>query len=122
MCVPDLNYCGRHEPCKNGGTCENPAPDQYLCTCGEGFSGPNCEIVDNPCATQPCAHGGTCTPHPYSDALAGAASGAATGAAFSLQDGIGAIGAASAASISPGGYFTCSCAPGWAGDTCGISK
>ncbi|KAJ8873822.1 hypothetical protein PR048_024658 [Dryococelus australis] len=61
VCVlPDLNYCGTHEPCTNGGTCENTAPDQYLCTCSEGFSGLNCEVVDNPCATAPCAHGGTC--------------------------------------------------------------
>nr|CAD7458159.1 unnamed protein product [Timema tahoe] len=61
MCVvPDLNYCGTHEPCVNGGTCENTAPDQYLCTCSEGFSGLNCEVVDNPCVTAPCGHGGTC--------------------------------------------------------------
>ncbi|KAK6638759.1 hypothetical protein RUM43_007027 [Polyplax serrata] len=56
----DLNYCGTHEPCLNGGTCENTAPDQYLCTCSEGFSGANCEIVENPCATSPCENGGTC--------------------------------------------------------------
>jgi hypothetical protein len=56
----DLNYCGTHEPCQNGGTCENTAPDQYLCTCPEGFSGLNCEVVDNPCATTPCGNGGTC--------------------------------------------------------------
>ncbi|KPJ17071.1 Protein jagged-1b [Papilio machaon] len=53
----DLNYCGTHEPCQHGGTCENTAPDQYLCTCAEGFSGVDCERVDNPCAPQPCAHG-----------------------------------------------------------------
>ncbi|KAK3912487.1 Protein jagged-1b [Frankliniella fusca] len=112
LCDQDLNYCGRHEPCLNGGTCENPAPDQYLCTCGEGFSGPNCEIVDNPCATQPCAHGGTCTAHPYSEA-AGPGAGPGEG-----QLGPGAL---ALLRDSPGGYFTCSCAPGWAGDTCGIN-
>ncbi|KAJ9598880.1 hypothetical protein L9F63_026584, partial [Diploptera punctata] len=32
----------------------------YLCTCPEGFSGLNCEVVDNPCATTPCGNGGTC--------------------------------------------------------------
>ncbi|KAJ1528673.1 hypothetical protein ONE63_007067 [Megalurothrips usitatus] len=105
LCDQDLNYCGRHEPCQNGGTCENPAPDQYLCTCGEGFSGPNCEVVDNPCATQPCAHGGTCTAHPESPGASGA-SGASTGAAAGLHD---------------NGYFTCSCAPGWTGDTCNMN-
>lgn len=58
--VTDLNYCGTHEPCLNGGQCENAAPDQYLCTCLEGFSGPNCEVVDNPCATGPCQNDGVC--------------------------------------------------------------
>lgn len=56
----DLNYCGTHEPCQNGGTCENTAPDSYLCNCPEGFSGLNCEVVDNPCVTGPCANGGAC--------------------------------------------------------------
>lgn len=55
-----MNYCGTHEPCLNGGTCENTAPDNYLCRCPDGFSGINCEVVDNPCATAPCLHGGTC--------------------------------------------------------------
>nr|XP_024219617.1 protein jagged-1b-like [Halyomorpha halys] len=56
----DLNYCGTHEPCQNGGTCENTHPDQYLCSCPEGFSGLNCEVIENPCVTGPCANGGRC--------------------------------------------------------------
>ena len=59
--LTDLNYCGTHEPCQNGGTCENPAPDEYLCKCPEGFSGTDCQVVDNLCATAPCQNGGTCT-------------------------------------------------------------
>lgn len=55
-----MNYCGTHEPCLNGGTCSNTAPDQYFCTCPEGFSGSKCEIVINPCVTAPCANGSTC--------------------------------------------------------------
>lgn len=58
--VSDLNYCGTHEPCQNGGTCKNTAPDQYKCGCPEGFSGLNCEVVDNPCVTAPCDNGGVC--------------------------------------------------------------
>ncbi|EDV30429.1 uncharacterized protein Dana_GF22944 [Drosophila ananassae] len=64
LCDQDLNYCGTHEPCKHGGTCENTAPDQYRCTCAEGLSGAQCEIVEHPCATQPCRNGGTCTLKP----------------------------------------------------------
>ncbi|XP_015589296.1 protein jagged-2 [Cephus cinctus] len=60
LCDQDLNYCGTHEPCQNGGTCENTAPDQYRCTCPEGFSGATCEKVDNPCASNPCLHRATC--------------------------------------------------------------
>lgn len=59
--IADLNYCGTHEPCMHGGTCENTAPDKYRCTCAEGLSGNRCEIVEHPCATLPCKNGGTCT-------------------------------------------------------------
>lgn len=40
---PDLNYCGSHHPCVNGGTCINAEPDQYRCACPDGYSGKNCE-------------------------------------------------------------------------------
>ncbi|XP_073818444.1 protein serrate isoform X2 [Musca autumnalis] len=61
LCDQDLNYCGTHEPCKHGGTCENTAPDRFRCTCAEGLSGERCEIIEHPCATQPCKNGGTCS-------------------------------------------------------------
>lgn len=57
----DLNYCGTHEPCKHGGTCQNTAPDKFHCTCADGLSGERCEIVEHPCATLPCKNGGSCT-------------------------------------------------------------
>lgn len=61
LSLSDLNYCGTHEPCMHGGTCENTAPDQYRCTCADGLSGTRCEVVEHPCAPQPCRNGGTCT-------------------------------------------------------------
>lgn len=42
--LPDLNYCGRHHPCVNGGTCMNTEPDEYFCACPKGFSGKTCDI------------------------------------------------------------------------------
>lgn len=42
--LSDLNYCGRHQPCVNGGTCMNTEPDEYDCACPQGYSGKNCEI------------------------------------------------------------------------------
>ncbi|KAK2716495.1 hypothetical protein QYM36_006848, partial [Artemia franciscana] len=93
LCDQDLNYCGTHEPCQNGGTCENPAPDEYLCRCHEGFSGVNCEIVDRPCAPQPCKHGGLC----FEEALS-----------------------ENKTPPNPEDY-RCECAAGWTGPTCEIN-
>lgn len=42
--LPDLNYCGRHHPCVNGGTCMNTEPDEYFCACPKGYSGKTCDI------------------------------------------------------------------------------
>lgn len=40
----DLNYCGTHQPCKNGGTCINTEPNEYQCVCQDGFRGRDCSI------------------------------------------------------------------------------
>lgn len=49
LLLPDLNYCGTHQPCLNRGTCINTGPDKYQCTCAEGYSGANCERGECPC-------------------------------------------------------------------------
>ncbi|XP_032336309.1 delta and Notch-like epidermal growth factor-related receptor isoform X2 [Camelus ferus] len=56
------------QPCRNGGVCtQRPAPGPqssapagepgYSCTCPPGFSGANCQLVADPCASNPCHHG-----------------------------------------------------------------
>ncbi|XP_043110980.1 protein jagged-2 isoform X1 [Puntigrus tetrazona] len=60
LCDKDLNYCGTHKPCVNGGTCLNTEPDEYFCSCPEGYSGKNCHIAAHACMSNPCANGGTC--------------------------------------------------------------
>lgn len=44
---PDLNYCGTHQPCINGGTCTNTEPNEYQCECQEGFRGRSCDIGES---------------------------------------------------------------------------
>ncbi|XP_070697001.1 protein jagged-1b-like [Pempheris klunzingeri] len=61
LCDKDLNYCGTHQPCLNGGTCINTGPDKYQCTCAEGYSGANCERAEHACLSNPCSNGGSCS-------------------------------------------------------------
>ncbi|XP_039624072.1 protein jagged-1b [Polypterus senegalus] len=60
LCDKDLNYCGNHQPCLNGGTCANAEPNEYQCICKEGFRGKDCEIAEHACLSNPCANGGSC--------------------------------------------------------------
>ncbi|KAL3875687.1 hypothetical protein ACJMK2_033615 [Sinanodonta woodiana] len=46
--------------CKNGGRCVSLEPLGYSCQCITGYSGVNCEIVANPCDSNPCKGGSTC--------------------------------------------------------------
>ncbi|XP_020615704.1 versican core protein-like [Orbicella faveolata] len=54
-------------PCKNGGTCQPIAGDDFTCQCTEGFYGDNCEKDVNQCLTsKPCLNGATCVNKPGS--------------------------------------------------------
>ncbi|XP_058052120.1 protein jagged-1-like [Ahaetulla prasina] len=71
LCDKDLNYCGSHRPCQNGGTCANKEPNEYECFCPGGFGGRNCENAllplptsSPPCPSELCANGGSCHPTP----------------------------------------------------------
>ncbi|XP_049582702.1 delta and Notch-like epidermal growth factor-related receptor [Syngnathus scovelli] len=52
------------QPCLNEGFClAIPSPGspedtwEYTCTCGQGFTGRNCEFFTDPCSSSPCLHG-----------------------------------------------------------------
>ncbi|XP_013861401.1 protein jagged-1b [Austrofundulus limnaeus] len=61
LCNKDLNYCGTHQPCLNGGTCINTGPDKYQCICAEGYSGTTCQRAEHACLSNPCSNGGSCS-------------------------------------------------------------
>ncbi|XP_063848744.1 fat-like cadherin-related tumor suppressor homolog isoform X3 [Scylla paramamosain] len=50
-------YCNPN-PCLNRGVCEEGISGP-ICKC-KGFTGPNCTVDINECATNPCRNGGTC--------------------------------------------------------------
>ncbi|KAG7462857.1 hypothetical protein MATL_G00189190 [Megalops atlanticus] len=118
LCDKDLNYCGTHQPCRNGGTCSNTGPDKYQCSCEEGYSGVNCERAEHACLSDPCFNGGSCVE---------------TGYGFECQCTPGWSGPSCTINVddcapnpcSHGGTcqdlvngFKCSCPPQWTGKTC----
>uniref|UniRef100_A0A7I4YUA3 Delta-like protein n=1 Tax=Haemonchus contortus TaxID=6289 RepID=A0A7I4YUA3_HAECO len=64
FCERDLEYCTRHDPCKNGGVCSNGGvQSDFTCRCPEGYVGTTCEIaVPSICQHHGiCRNGGLCT-------------------------------------------------------------
>ncbi|KAI8501685.1 hypothetical protein Bbelb_209560 [Branchiostoma belcheri] len=55
---PEFDEC-QSSPCLNNGTCTD-GKDNYTCTCGEQFYGPNCEHDMDDCKSAPCLNDGTC--------------------------------------------------------------
>ncbi|VDL59873.1 unnamed protein product [Hymenolepis diminuta] len=59
FCDQDLNYCGRHKPCLNGGICKNTniTSQPFQCTCPRGWTGETCEKKLKACDLHPCKRG-----------------------------------------------------------------
>ncbi|WAR20538.1 DLLD-like protein [Mya arenaria] len=56
-CTLDLQFCTRHNPCLNGGVCQNTGSGSYTCICQEGYNGTNCEREVDDCLSKPCVNG-----------------------------------------------------------------
>ncbi|KAI9538692.1 hypothetical protein NQZ68_012345 [Dissostichus eleginoides] len=114
----DLNYCGTHQPCKNGGTCTNTEPNEYHCECQEGFRGRNCDIVEHACLSSPCVNGATCVEDPtgFSCTCTDDWTGHTCAEAVRQCD-RSPCGRGATCQEAPGGY-KCLCPPGWTGRTC----
>ncbi|KAM3716972.1 Delta-like protein [Dirofilaria immitis] len=121
FCNEDLNYCTRHQPCRNNATCRNTGHGQYTCECPDEYTGTNCETRVQNCSIQPCSNGATCADIPGNNYTCICPKGY-TGRYCQV--------AASSCSDSPcqngancmeiRGAFFCSCSSGWTGTTCDI--
>ncbi|XP_007251067.3 protein jagged-1b [Astyanax mexicanus] len=120
LCDKDLNYCGNHQPCKNGGTCINKEPNEYNCVCQDGYLGRNCDIVEHACLSSPCVNGATCVEDQtgFSCACADGWTGPTCADAV-LQCDASPCGRGATCRETPQG-FQCLCPPGWTGKTCQI--
>ncbi|KAM4555445.1 protocadherin Fat 2 isoform 1-T1 [Odontesthes bonariensis] len=61
QCCSSAGACD-HQPCENGGSCQEDAAGEPRCRCAGLFHGARCERAKNPCVSQPCAHGRVCIP------------------------------------------------------------
>ncbi|KAG7483917.1 hypothetical protein MATL_G00043460 [Megalops atlanticus] len=138
LCDKDLNYCGTHQPCKNGGTCANTEPNEYQCVCQEGFRGRNCDIVEHACQSAPCANGGVCMENSsgFSCVCADGWTGHTCASAVLQCSSSPCAHGATCWELLPGfeclcphgwtgrtcqlGGYSCDCAPGWMGQNCDI--
>ncbi|XP_072217867.1 protein jagged-2b isoform X1 [Leuresthes tenuis] len=120
LCDKDLNYCGRHQPCVNGGTCMNTEPDEYYCACPQGYSGKNCQIAEHACVSNPCANGGTCHEVPTGYECQCPQGWEGPTCASNLNECASSPCAQGGTCIDLEDGFECKCLPQWEGKTCQI--
>ncbi|KAK0133822.1 Protein jagged-2 [Merluccius polli] len=121
LCDKDLNYCGRHHPCVNGGTCMNTEPDEYQCICPQGYSGKTCQIAEHACMSDPCANSGTCYEVPSGFECHCPPGWEGPTCANNLDECASGPCAHGGTCINKDNSFECVCPPQWKGQTCQIA-
>ncbi|XP_031717383.1 protein jagged-2-like [Anarrhichthys ocellatus] len=122
MCDKDLNYCGRHQPCVNGGTCTNTEPDEYHCACPQGYSGKTCQIADHACVSNPCVNGGACHEVPTGFECRCPPGWEGLTCADNLDECASSPCAQGGTCVDLADGFECVCPPQWEGKTCQIGE
>ncbi|KAK5903263.1 hypothetical protein CgunFtcFv8_007059 [Champsocephalus gunnari] len=120
LCDKDLNFCGRHHPCVNGGTCMNTEPDEFHCSCPQGYSGKTCQIAEHACVSNPCAHGGSCHEVPSGFECHCPPGWEGPTCANNLDECASSPCAQGGTCVDLEGGFECVCPPQWEGKTCQI--
>ena len=121
MLGQDTDQCATLMPCQNDGRCRMMNDGGYECFCVPGWTGINCTIQVDECASDPCRNGGTCTDLQLDyqcDCLPG----------FTAEDCFIDIDECGSLPCDNGGTcmntygsFVCYCQPGYTGSTCDIN-
>ncbi|KAF3850134.1 hypothetical protein F7725_019853 [Dissostichus mawsoni] len=122
LCDKDLNYCGRHHPCVNGGTCMNTEPDEFQCSCPQGYSGKTCQIAEHACVSNPCTNGGSCHEVPSGFECHCPPGWEGPTCANNLDECASSPCAQGGTCVDLEDGFECVCPPQWEGKTCQIGE
>ncbi|XP_059925880.1 protein jagged-2-like [Gadus macrocephalus] len=98
----------------------NTKPDDDHCACRHGYSGKNCEIVENACMSHPCARGGACHEVPSGFQCHRPAGWSGTTCAIDTDECESSPRAHSGTCMDLENDFECICSPPWSGKTCQI--
>lgn len=98
----------------------------YECRCPPGYTGDDCTIKTNPCFTNPCSNGGTCSVNPNTFEFNCSCPPGFTG--LTCEEDIDECGLTRNANIcnhgicvnNQGGGFQCYCTPGFTGERCDL--
>ena len=118
-CEERIPRCTLLQPCQNDGFCRDLTPTRYECFCHPGWTGRNCHISVNECASGPCRNGGTCTDGHLDYNCTCLAGYTGNDCEIDINECLPNPCENNASCIDGVGMFICQCASGYSGDRCG---